>query len=134
MSCAPRAQIQHRSPFRRQAGRGVVFEVPSGLNLLAQLLGPSGPGSLPFSSDEDAERELRDRLDGHARTLPFPAATLVTDRAEPEDEHCRDFLSIAAVLAKSSGRVYLRDKVPNLNQIKPGRRVILIVPGERQRQ
>ena len=71
-------------------------------------------------------------MDAHARILPFPAAAIVTDTAEPMDEHCTDLLTIATVMAKSSGHVYLRDKVPNLGQITPGRRVILIVPEERR--
>jgi hypothetical protein len=64
--------------------------------------------------------------------LPYPAAALVTDRAEPQDERCADILTIATVLAKSSTHVYLRDKTPNLEKVKPGRRVVLIVPKERR--
>jgi len=134
MSCAPRARIQHRSPYRRQSGRGVVFAIPAGLDLLAQLWGTPGPGGPPSDPVENAEGALRDRMDAHARTLPFPAAALVTGRAEPEDEHCRDLLSVATVPARSSDRVYPRDKVPNLNQIRPGRRAVLIVPEGRPRR
>ena len=35
---------------------------------------------------------------------------------------------MVTVLAKSSGHVYLRDKQPNLAAIRPGRRVVVIVP------
>jgi len=35
---------------------------------------------------------------------------------------------IVAVLAKSSGHVYLRDKQPNLTAIQPGRRVVVLIP------
>ncbi len=131
MSCAPRSQIQHRSPYRRARGRGIVFALRGDQDMLAELTGCI-TGGLSLTPRDDAERELRRRIDAHARTLPFPAAALVTDRAEPEDEPCEDLLTIITVLAKSSGHVYLRDKAPNLNQIKPGRRVILLVPEERR--
>ena len=60
--------------------------------------------------------------------MALPPATLVidaADAAEPVD----DLLAIYTVLAKSSERVYLRDKEPNLARIEPGRRVLLRVPG-----
>jgi len=112
--------IQHKSRYRRAAGRGIVFALGTG----PDALGAAYPGS--------GERELRRRIEAHARTLALPAAALVTDRAEPADEICTDLLSIVTVLSKSSGRVFLRDKEPNLGQIKPGRRVVLIVPDERR--
>ena len=40
----------------------------------------------------------------------------------------RNLLTVLTVLAKSSGRVYLRDKEPNLAAIRPGRRVVLVIP------
>ena len=132
MSCAPYSEIRHSSPFRRPNGRGLVFACPPGRNPLAKLLKTSVAAALGLTDPGDAERALRRRIDAHAFTLPIPAAALVTDRAEPEDEPCDELLSIATVLSKSSGHVYLRDKAPNLSQIKPGRRVVLIVPGERR--
>lgn len=66
--------------------------------------------------------------------MPLPAAAVLADRAEDGDERCNDLLSVVTVLAKSSGHVYLRDKTPNLNQIQPGRRVVLIIPNERRRK
>ena len=129
MSCAPRSQIQYRSPHRRAQGRGIVFALRAGQDVIAGLIGKNSNG-LALEPSEDAERELRRRIDAHARTLPFPAAALVTDRAEPQDEQCDHLLTIVTVLAKSSGHVYLRDKTPNLGQVKPGRRVVLLVPQE----
>jgi hypothetical protein len=130
MSCSPREQIQHKSPYRRVHSRGIVFALRDGQDALAGLLDAPGPGELRFARPETAERELRRRIDAHAQIIALPAAALVTDRAEPGDERCDDLLSIITVLSKSSGHVYLRDKEPNLNQIKPGRRVVLIVPDE----
>ncbi len=134
MSCAPRSQIQHRSKYRRADMRGIIFALPSGQEGLEALLRDpdSGPEAIPSG---DPRESLRERIDEHARTLPFPAAAIVTDKAEPADECCHDLLTIATVLAKSSGRVYLRDKAPNLDQVAPGRRIVLIVPepGEKGR-
>jgi hypothetical protein len=131
MSCAPRTQIRHKSPYRRPCGRGILFAYRVGWDPFDVL--PGSPGNDPFPRLEDAERELRRRIDAHAQTLALPAAALVTNQMEEEDEICDDLLSIATVLSKSSGRVYLRDKAPNLSQIKPGRRVVLIVPDEGRR-
>ncbi len=134
MSCAPTSEIRHRSRFRRPNGRGLIFSLPQGHDPLPGLLKQAGAASLSLSSPESAESALRRRIDAHALTLPLPPAALVTVQAEPEDEACEDLMSIAAVLAKSSGHVYRRDKSPNLNQIKPGRRDVLLVPGERKRR
>ncbi len=131
MSCSSRTHIQHRSHYRRSQGRGIIFSLRSGKDVISELLGQR-PGLLPLTPSEDAERELRNRIDAHARTLSFPAAALVTETAEPEDEQCDDLLTIVTVLAKSSANVHLRDKVPNLSQVKPGRRVVLLVPQDRR--
>jgi hypothetical protein len=131
MSCPSRSQIRHKSPYRRHNCRGIVFALPAGKDVLAGLLETASPGELALTKPEDVQLTLRQRIDERAQTLQIPAAVLVTDRVERGDERCSDLLSIITVLAKSSSRVYLRDKVPNLNQIQPGRRVVLIVPEER---
>ena len=61
--------------------------------------------------------------------MALPPATLVLDRRGDAAEPVDDLLAIYTVLAKSSERVYLRDKEPNLARIEPGRRVLLRVPG-----
>jgi hypothetical protein len=76
----------------------------------------------------DAERELRQRISAHALTLPLPKAAVVTESHLAGDRVCDDLLSVVTVLAKSSGHVYLRDKEPNLAAIRPGRRVVLLLP------
>jgi hypothetical protein len=147
MSAAPQTQIQHQSPHRRVCGPGVIFALPENIsagpekllrNVQGQASTPPADGNLsrllrhvasqPAVTGAEAERDLRERINAHALTLPFPPAALVTDRAENGDERCTDLLSIITVLAKSSGHVYLRDKEPNLAQIRPGRRVILLFP------
>ncbi len=116
------------------ASRGIVFALAAGDNdvkgLRDHLLPERGSARRP----DDFESALRRLLDTHARTLPFPAAAIVTDKVETADEHCTDLLTIATVLSKSSGHVYLRDKVPNLGQVTPDRRVVLIVPEERRKR
>ena len=67
-------------------------------------------------------------MNEYAARLTLPPAVLVTDAAEAA-EPVGDLLAVYAVLAKSSDRVYLRDKEPNLARIEPGRRVALRLPG-----
>jgi len=146
MSGAPQAQIQHKSPHRRVCGPGVIFALPENIGAGPEtLLRSVERQASNLSTDKrswllrhvagqaalteaEVERDLRERINAHALTLPFPPAALVTDRAENGDERCTDLLTIITVLAKSSGHVYLRDKEPNLAQIRPGRRVILLFP------
>ena len=146
MSGAPQAQIQHKSPHRRVCGPGTIFALPENIDADPEkLLRSVERQASNLSTDKrswllrhvagqaalteaEVERDLRERINAHALTLPFPPAALVTDRAENGDERCTDLLTIITVLAKSSGHVYLRDKEPNLAQIRPGRRVILLFP------
>ena len=127
MSAPPRMVIQHKAAA--PAGRTLLFRLPpETLNtgpegLLGQLTGSSWT-----SGDAAAGEELRWRVNECAVQLALPPATLVidtTDAAEPVD----DLLAVYTVLAKSSDRVYLRDKEPNLARIEPGRRVVLRLPG-----
>jgi len=153
MSAAPQTQIKHESSHRRVCGPGVIFTLPENIssgpgkllrNVQGQASTPPADGKLswllhheagqPAVTGAGAERDLRERINAHALTLPFPPAALVTDRAENGDERCTDLLTIITVLAKSSGHVYLRDKEPNLAQIRPGRRVILLFPRARTSQ
>lgn len=127
MSAPARAHISHRSAFRRPPGRAVVFALPGGYELSAELA-RLAPGAGPR---DRAERRLRRLIDAHALTLDLPAAAVVADQSEQGDETCQDILSVITVLAKSSGRVYLRDKEPNLARLRPGARAILILPSHR---
>ena len=127
MSAPPRMVIQYKAAA--PAGRTLLFRLPPEIpntgpeGLLAQLTGRSWT-----SGDAAACAELLRRVNESAAQLALPPATLVidaADAAEPVD----DLLAIYTVLAKSSDRVYLRDKEPNLARIEPGRRVVLRVPG-----
>src|SRR5262245_16817892 len=127
MSAPPRMVIRHKAVA--SVGRTLLFHLPPGVQnggpegLLAQLTGRSWTGG-----DAAAGAELRQRVNECAARLALPRAVLVTesaDAAEPVD----DLLAVYAVLAKSSDRVYLRDKEPNLARIEPGRRVVLRLPG-----
>jgi hypothetical protein len=129
MSVYPKVVIAHEAP--RPRGRAIAFRLPTGnlsfrpVPLLSRLDGKRwrrGP--------DEAERELRRRLDEHAMNLPFPAAALVTDTSADAEGGPADLLTVCTVLAKSSGRVYLRDKEPNLANIRKGRLVTLRIPGQ----
>ncbi len=134
MSCAPTSRIEHRSWCRRPGSRGIVFALAPGDNVIEALSGDLLPQRESDARPDDFNGRLRRLIDTHARTLPFPAAAIVTDKAERGDKPCTDLLTIATVLSKSSDHVYLRDKVPNLAQITPGRRVILLVPDKRKKR
>ncbi len=133
MSAAPTTVVTHAAGDRLLVGRRLVFAWPAKLSraepadLLAAL-----DGAPSRASPDDVEAALRRRLDEHARTLPLPPAAAVTDQAGPADPVCRDLLSVLAVLAKSSPHVYLRDKEPNLAALRPGRRVVLLLPPEKK--
>jgi len=127
MSAPPLMVIQHKAVA--PAGRTLLFRLPPEVRntgpegLLAQLTGRSWTGG-----DAAAGEELRRRVNEYAARSALPPAVLVTDAADAP-EPVDDLLAVYAVLAKSSDRVYLRDKEPNLARIEPGRRVVLRLPG-----
>jgi hypothetical protein len=127
MSAPPRTVIRHKATA--PAGSALLFQLPPGF-------GSGGPGGLLAHvtgrqwtrTDAEAEAELRRQVNEHAERLALPPAVLVARKADGA-ETVDDLLAIYAVLAKSSDRVYLRDKEPNLANIEPGRRVVLRLPG-----
>ena len=130
MSCAPRATISHTAAREQRRCRGLAFVLPAGIEAgtpvaLLSLLGGPRP-----NRTADAEGELRRKLNEHAQTLALPPVALVADHAGPEDLYADGLLDICTVLAKSSGRVYLRDKEPNLTKIRPGTTVVVQLPPE----
>jgi hypothetical protein len=127
MSAPPRTVIRHKAAG--PTGSTLLFQLPPGVRsgkpggLLAHLTG------LQWTrSDAEAEAELRRQVNEHAERLPLPPAVLVAGKADGA-ETVDDLLAVYAVLAKSSDRVYLRDKEPNLARIRPGRKVVLRLPG-----
>jgi hypothetical protein len=125
MSAPSRTTISHAAP--RNCRHLMAFRLPDGKwspqEVLARLDRTPWAGTL-----DEAERELRLRLNRHAVTLPLPHAALLGGRPADATEHNSDFLTICAVLAKSSTRVYLRDKEPNLANLQAGRLVLLHLP------
>ena len=137
MSVAPQTVITHQGGDRRTYGTGWVYCLPDfkesldSARILALLDGsPTETNSQPTTAltDPEADRQLRERINAHALTLPLPPAAVVTDSCLQGDHVCEDLLSAVTVLAKSSGHVYLRDKQPNLAAIQPGRRVVVLIP------
>jgi hypothetical protein len=137
MSVAPQTVITHQGGDQRTYGKGWVYRMPdlqgslNSARILALLAGsPKKTRSQQATAATDlkADRQLRERINAHALTLPLPPAAVVTDSCLPGDQVCEDLLSVVTVLAKSSGHVYLRDKQPNLATIQPGRRVVLLIP------
>ena len=137
MSVAPQTVITHHGGDRRTYGTGCVYRLPdfegslNSARILAILNGLPTQTKIRRTTtpiDLEADRQLRERIDAHALTLPLPPAAVVTDRCFQEDHVCEDLLSVVTVLAKSSGHVYLRDKQPNLAAIQPGRRVVVLIP------
>ena len=57
-----------------------------------------------------AEEELRRRIQARALELALGPVVAVTTQVRDGDIECTDLLTIMTVLAKSSSRVYLRDK------------------------
>jgi hypothetical protein len=125
MSAPSRTAIAHQAP--RGHRRLIAFRLPDGewtpSAVLERLDGTAWAGT-----PEAGERELRLRINRHAAILPYPHAALLGGRPAEATEYASNFLTICAVLAKSSTRVYLRDKEPNLSNLSGGRSVVLHLP------
>jgi len=122
--------IHWDAPAQRLFGLGIVIALPVTCEAAcaSQLLLLLDGGKL--RSTKAAEIELRRRIEARAPELPLPPVVAATDQTRNGDVECTDLLTIMTVLAKSSSRVYLRDKEPNLASIVSGRRLVLIVPKE----
>jgi len=142
MSVAPRTVINYKASKRRVYGTGLIFQMPDAIDSLtpAKLLAllDKQPGSKaprrrnPVKlTPNEAEAELRARIDAHAQSLRLPPVAAVVPNAVKGDRTESDLLTVVTVLAKSSSHVYLRDKEPNLASITPGRRIILLLPPDR---
>jgi hypothetical protein len=129
MSSMPQTVIAHEAP--RPRFRAIAFRLPASVtdldaaSLLRRLDRRAWVGT-----PEDAERELRRRLNEHAAKLPYPGAVIVSERSAGAERGPADLLTVCAVLAKSSGQVYLRDKEPNLSSIRKNHVVVLQIPGQ----
>jgi hypothetical protein len=129
-SAPAKTTISLDAPAQRLFGFGIVIALPetckaAGASQLLQLMNGG-----KRQTAKAAEAELHRRIQARALELPLPPVAVATAQARDGDVECTDLLTIITVLAKSSSRVYLRDKEPNLASIVPGRRLVLIVPKE----
>lgn len=132
MSCRPNTVIRHEAPPGRTYGRGLVCQLPklsgscTALRWLSAL-----DGRRRRLQRDNAEAELRRRINEHARNLDLPPAAVLHAVVREGDTDCDDLLTVLTVAAKSAGHVYLRDKEPNLVRLTSGRRVVVIIPPAR---
>ncbi len=130
MSAPAKTTISLDAPAQRLFGFGIVIALPENCEaarpseLLQLLVGGKR------QTAKVAETELHRRIQARAIELPLPPVAAATAQTRNGDVECTDLLTIMTVLAKSSSRVYLRDKEPNLASILPGRRLVLIVQKE----
>jgi len=130
MSAPAKTTISWEAPAHRLFGFGIVVALPETCvadcaNQLLQQLEIERRRTA-----RAAEDELRRRIQARALELPLPPVTAISAQAHEGDIQCTNLLTIITVLAKSSPRVYLRDKDPSLASIVPRRRLVLIVPRE----
>jgi hypothetical protein len=127
MSVPTKTTITRAAPAHRVYGHGVVMALPE--NFLAndplELLKALGGKK---ARNEPPDQALRRLIETRAKELPLPPAVAITGQVRDGDMDCKDLITIVTVLAKSSSRVYLRDKEPNLSSIIVGRRLLLLVP------
>jgi hypothetical protein len=128
MSAPSRTTITFQAPADRPYGHGVIIALRDSLPKLTparvlRLLQKDPPA-------KQAEIMLKKLIEARAQELPLPPAVAISSQARSGDTSCEDLLTIVTILAKSSSRVYLRDKSPNLESIVAGRRLVLIVPKE----
>jgi hypothetical protein len=131
MSAPSKTVLSHTG---QSLGGRVTFGLPllslappyNAVDLLGLLDGRTAEHAI---TQADAEARLRARLDAHARSLALPPAAAVAPRGDGElTSICQDLLTAMTVLAKSSEHIYLRDKEPILDGIRPDRWVVLILP------
>jgi len=129
MSVPAKTTITRNAPSHRVYGHGIVIALPENFRATdpIQLLKLIGGKK---ARDETAGEALRLLIETRARELPLPPAVALTGQARHGDTECTDLVTVVTVLAKSSSRVYLRDKEPNLPSIVAGRRIVLLVPKE----
>jgi hypothetical protein len=128
MSVPTKTAITFGAPAHRVYGHGVIVALPDGLSTptpreLLMLLEENPPAKRP-------DVLLKRLIEARANELPLPPALAITSQARSGDTNCEDLLTIITILAKSSSRVYLRDKTPNMTSIAAGRRLVLVVPKE----
>jgi hypothetical protein len=129
MSAAPRTVIQHANSDLELTD-GVLLRLDQSVTDTSSKAILARIGITDRLSPRAANARLCTLLNETAVALPYPPAALVFDQATGREREVTDLLSVCAVLSKSSGKLYLRDKEPNLSGIRRSRRVILRIPKE----
>jgi hypothetical protein len=129
MSVPSKTTITRSAPSSRDYGHGVIIALPQNLRAAGPLRLLRALG-VKKAREETPDQALRRLIETRAQELPLPPAVAVTDQARYKDTECTDLATIVTVLAKSSSRVYLKSKEPNLSSVVAGRRLVLLVPVE----
>lgn len=126
MSVPSKTTIVYTGPTDGET-KQIIFCLPSSIGICT----PAAILNLLAGEKRDSTntaQELRSLLNHQALLLPFPAVVLVkTEDVDPLATVETNLLNICTVLSKASDRVYLRDKEPNLANIRPGRRIALLI-------
>lgn len=121
------------APKGRVYGRGVVYELPEGLDSPAAWL--KALGEKPSKDEKANSKRLAELIEANSERLALPPAALVSaGEPLPGDQSDANLLNVLTVLAKSSGSLYLRDKVANVQSIGRVRRIVLVLPPNWQSQ
>ena len=132
MSVRPRTRLFHpEETSTRSHGVGQVFRFSADdwgedPRRLAGLLG------IGVAREADAEQTLRKCLDELVGQMPLPDACLVTEHIVLHDSTCACDLAGAAVMSKSSGNIFLKQKQPSLYGIGPP--IVLLLSDEKEVQ
>ena len=104
------------------------------VTLLGLLENPSWPlgrilNLFRYLTEADAERQLLERIEECGKGLGLPPVLAQAAGANAgQVVSLRDSLEIVTVLSKTSGGVYLADRVPNLRLAFKARKVQLVIP------
>lgn len=124
-----------REVFERSnpaAGQIIRFALPADLASPEAIL--ERLDGTPWTKEgKSAAEEIRRRIKEHVKTLPYPPSALVLN-GDFAAENCDCLLTTCTIMAKSSERVYLASKTPNLAFLRPGRVVYLFIPQTRRQQ
>jgi hypothetical protein len=128
MSAAPRTAIVQHAHADLELINGVLLCLDETVAETSARAILGGLGITDRLSPRAANARLCTLINERALALPYPPAAIVSDRATGREHEVTDLLSVCAVLSKSSEKLYLRDKEPNLTGIQRSRRVILLIP------
>ena len=124
----PKDVYYHAGP-NRNYGQGIVYRLPDGGRGTAAAWLKILDGKRHHVNRRQAEQKLRRRIDQHAATLNLPgAAVVVENEVKENDIACDDLLTALTVISKSADHVYLRDKEPILEKLRPGRSLVVVLP------